>query len=311
MMGTDAKVLYIAGYGRSGSTLLERILGQFEGFFPVGELETIWHYGFVDNHLCACGQSFSDCDFWQSVVKEGLQPGHDFDLNEIAAIKKYLRFRRVPQLSMPCLTTTKMRNALSQYARLRSRLLSAIQKVSGAKVIIDSSKSPVVLYALNEVDHIDYHVVHLVRDSRGVAFSWLRKKPALISKNKAHYLSRFNVASSSLIWSEYNLLIEAYGQSKRLLGRVRYEDFIADPKGETLKILSGLGEKQGDLEFLEQSSVEFKTFHSLNGNPMRFQKGKVQLAPDEEWKQKMPKVKKAMVTAMTYPLLARYGYLKQ
>ena len=38
MSGERVKVLYIAGSGRSGSTILDRILGQLDGFFSVGEL---------------------------------------------------------------------------------------------------------------------------------------------------------------------------------------------------------------------------------------------------------------------------------
>ena len=32
------KVLFIGGYGRSGSTLLDRLLGQIDGFVSVGEV---------------------------------------------------------------------------------------------------------------------------------------------------------------------------------------------------------------------------------------------------------------------------------
>ena len=35
-------VLYIAGSGRSGSTVLGRILGRVEGFGAVGELRYVW-----------------------------------------------------------------------------------------------------------------------------------------------------------------------------------------------------------------------------------------------------------------------------
>jgi len=33
-----ARVLYIAGWGRSGSTILDNVLGQVDGFFSAGEL---------------------------------------------------------------------------------------------------------------------------------------------------------------------------------------------------------------------------------------------------------------------------------
>src|SRR6266542_1121845 len=38
-------VLFIGGYSRSGSTLLDLLLGQLPGFFSSGELAYIWSHG--------------------------------------------------------------------------------------------------------------------------------------------------------------------------------------------------------------------------------------------------------------------------
>ena len=40
-MTNRLKVLYIAGWGRSGSTILQNMLGEIEGFQPLGELYSI------------------------------------------------------------------------------------------------------------------------------------------------------------------------------------------------------------------------------------------------------------------------------
>ena len=49
--------------------------------------------------------------------------------------------------------------------------------------------------------------------------------------------------------------------------------------------------------------------HIISGNPMRFAHGKVRVEPDDEWVRRMSRRDKAAVTAITLPLLARYGYL--
>src|SRR5690242_10887667 len=67
----NVKVLFIAGSGRSGSTLLDMLLGQINGFYSTGELRFIWERGFGQNQLCGCGKPFRECDFWTEVVKEG------------------------------------------------------------------------------------------------------------------------------------------------------------------------------------------------------------------------------------------------
>ena len=43
------RVLFIAGTGRSGSTLLERLLGQIPEVAPLGEVVHLWERGVIDN----------------------------------------------------------------------------------------------------------------------------------------------------------------------------------------------------------------------------------------------------------------------
>ena len=49
--------------------------------------------------------------------------------------------------------------------------------------------------------------------------------------------------------------------------------------------------------------------HTVSGNPGRFRKGTIELRADEEWKAKMRGADKNVVTALTAPLLLKYGYL--
>ena len=67
-MERPIKLVYIAGYPRSGSTLLLRLLGAAPGYFAIGELHEVWLRSFIEDQLCGCGRSFSECDFWEQVV---------------------------------------------------------------------------------------------------------------------------------------------------------------------------------------------------------------------------------------------------
>ena len=62
-----ARVLYLGGIGRSGSTLLERMLGQIPGTCSLGEVVHLWARGIRDNERCGCGDTFHACPFWTSV----------------------------------------------------------------------------------------------------------------------------------------------------------------------------------------------------------------------------------------------------
>src|SRR5690606_21580524 len=59
--GSDPTVLYVGGWGRSGSTLLECVLAEAEQTVALGEVVWLWERGLGRNELCACGQPFHDC----------------------------------------------------------------------------------------------------------------------------------------------------------------------------------------------------------------------------------------------------------
>ena len=60
-------VLYLGGAGRSGSTLLERMLGQLPDAVAVGEIVHLVRRGLLDDEDCGCGCPFSVCPFWTKV----------------------------------------------------------------------------------------------------------------------------------------------------------------------------------------------------------------------------------------------------
>ncbi len=70
------KVLLIAGASRGGSTLIDRLLGQLDGFQSTGELAHIWRRGLLKNQRCGCGVPFRKCRFWRDVLEcgAGLKP---------------------------------------------------------------------------------------------------------------------------------------------------------------------------------------------------------------------------------------------
>ncbi len=79
MDNSPVKVLYVAGLGRSGSTILANTLGQVEGFFSGGELNFIWKHALIENRLCGCGRPSRECPFWGPVF-DGEFGGQSEDL---------------------------------------------------------------------------------------------------------------------------------------------------------------------------------------------------------------------------------------
>ena len=50
--------------------------------------------------------------------------------------------------------------------------------------------------------------------------------------------------------------------------------------------------------------------HTAGGNPSRFETGSVDIRPDDDWRYQMPGRRRPYVTALTWPLLVRYGYAR-
>jgi hypothetical protein len=50
--------------------------------------------------------------------------------------------------------------------------------------------------------------------------------------------------------------------------------------------------------------------HTASGNPMRFTTGPVPIRLDDKWRSAMLPSNRRTVTALTFPLLQRYGYLR-
>ena len=172
------KVLYVAGNGRSGSTLIDVILGQVPGFFPVGEVRNVWDYGLAENRPCGCGVPLRRCPTWSKIFREHLSDESAVDPVQIAAWRQ--RFARTKRLVPMLLQGKKYArhpdNGIRDYLSTTERLYRSIASVTGARVIVDSSKWPTYAFLLSNLPSIDLHILHLVRDPRACAFSWRRTK---------------------------------------------------------------------------------------------------------------------------------------
>jgi hypothetical protein len=68
--------VFIVGYTRSGSTLLEQLLSIAPGTVAVGEMAYLWEQKVRNNSYCGCGSKWTNCSFWKSIL--GDLPSPDF-----------------------------------------------------------------------------------------------------------------------------------------------------------------------------------------------------------------------------------------
>jgi hypothetical protein len=302
MSGQRPRVLLITGYSRSGSTLLARILGEVDGFVAPGELRYLWQRGLVENRLCDCGERCLECPFWQKVLTRAFGSAPPPDVEGILELQRRVdRVFRIPALTR---VEGDPPHEVASYLRYFEHLYQAIEEVTGASCIVDSSKDPSFGHLLALSEQIDLSVIHLIRDSRAVAYSWGRVK---YDPGTGKPMSRQHPLRSALQWDI------AQWAATQLTGRVnssltlRYEDLTAEPKPVVLQALGLLGESAEPP--LEGHQVHLGAGHAVSGNPMRFENGPVSIREDDQWRSQLPKSSRMLVAAATWPGLSAHGYV--
>ena len=302
-------VIYIAGSGRSGSTLLERALGAIPGFVNVGELVDLSRRVLVDNERCGCGLSFDTCPFWTGVGDRAFGSWKSAEISDLRRLQhRVARQRYLPALLTP-LRSRQFEAELSDYRGLHARLYEAIRDQAGARVIVDASKWPAQAVALRGPE-IDLRVIHLVRDVRGVAYSMSKRnvtRPQALGHDQ--FMAAGAPARVSARWTLTQTEIELMRLASLPHTRVRYEDFIEDPQSAIDSALQDLHvARPADwADHLSPGELTLPTSHGLSGNPSRFASGIVPLRLDDAWRHQMSRGSRALVTAIALPQMVVSG----
>ncbi|MFY9932806.1 MAG: sulfotransferase, partial [Streptosporangiaceae bacterium] len=253
------------------------------------------------------------CQFWARVGTTAFGGWDQVDVDRIAALRARVdRNRYIPVLAGRHVHPA-LRPALTEYTSYYGRLYAAIAKVSGCELIIDSSKHPSLAHCLRWQPDVDLRVLHLVRDSRAVAYSWSKQVRRPDSDSES-YMTRYSPAMAAGQWNAQNAAFHLLAKIGCPTMRLKYEDFMARPEATLRRVTSFAGlPATASYPFLDTDGgscwAQLDGGHSVSGNPMRFATGKIPISRDERWRTGMPKVQRRAVTALTFPLLAGYGYV--
>lgn len=310
--GDRQTVVYIVGAGRSGSTLLERMLGAFPGYVNVGELVGLFHRTVTEDERCGCGEPFSACPFWRKVGEHALGGWDPQLVAELAGLKdRVARQRYLPRLVFQRLATQQQARELARYGEIHERLYRAAAEQAQASIVVDASKGPAPAIALRHAPGLDIRVLHLVRDVRGVAYSWSKpdvERPHATQEIHQH-MANFSIARTAARWTQ----LEAEGFAMTSLTRngatIRYEDLVADPGPTLQKALRDLGlPVPPAVDHVEGQVVTLGPSHGIGGNPSRFRLGDVRLRVDETWRESLGRKDKIVSTAIGLPGLLGHRY---
>ncbi|MDP9240687.1 MAG: sulfotransferase [Actinomycetota bacterium] len=307
------RVLFVGGLGRSGSTLLDRMLGEMPGVCAIGEVVHLWERGLGNGERCGCGLPFPQCEFWLRVGKEAFEGWSNVDLGRVTALRRRVdRTRYIPRMALPHLPAG-VRADLAEYADYYARVYRAVRSVSGCDLVVESSKHASLAFALRWSADIDLRVLQLVRDSPGVAYSWAKqvRRPDVVDDGE-EWMARFSPVKVSLQWDAQNAAFDLLAATGVPVRRERYEDLIADPTA-ALGRIRGFARLPYDptaTDFVTGDTVHLTTGHTVSGNPMRFTSGPVQVRADDAWQCDLPAGRRRLVSTLTLPLRLRYGYLQ-
>lgn len=293
------KVLFIGGEGRSGSTVLERLLAANTGTFAVGEGRYLLERGVGNRELCGCGEPVPDCEFWSEVGRQLVGGWESAEGREMVEFFTMVNDRK----KLPA--TVLGKGAMVRRARVvLAKLYPLIADVAGSSVVIDSSKHPSWAYLLAETDTVDLRVVHLVRHPSGVVQSWSRPvvRPQAIGGTGEQVMPAHSAVEVAIRWSVFNSLFHRLARKPIPTVLVRYEDYVEDVE-ETLRAcmgVAGLG--------YEEQPIAMRRGHGIAGNPSRFAAEGEEIAVDDRWVTEIGSAKHVMVSAITYWDRGAYGY---
>ena len=280
------KVLFISGYGRSGSTLVEKILANSKEFFPAGEIVNFWS----GKCKCSCGEEQKNCPVWGKIwrkVEKKFGKPEKFYLEARYPLRKFL-FELVKQT----LFLQKHKNMFSR--KYLDALFEVYHELSDGRWIVDSSKMPQALFAscqLAKEGKIKLKILHLVRRPEGILWSVEKVgSPTVKSGMKALVLWNVINFTNFLISKNFDFSVE------------RYENLCADPLSFFKKLFDWCGVRMSD-KMKNELSQKFATFpktHQIEGNRIRFLKGKVEIKCDEGWRD-FGVLKKLEAKLLTFP----------
>lgn len=254
------RVIYIASAGRSGSTLLDIVLGEKENCFSTGELTFLMQLGTEKDEYCSCGKPVIKCEFWQPVL-EHWQKNASSSVEEYAALlRNYLRnkgtFSILQQMIRP---SASFRKALKD-TRL---LFDIIAEQSGKEIIIDSSKNAQRILFLRKAG-IPVRVVFLKRQLSDVIQSTQKELKKDVTAGIERDFKPLNEKYVRKIWWLDTYLPRLFALGLKNYS-VSYEALVNDPEAH----LAWHTQNDRHYAVILKNRGPFKPLHLCAGNRMR------------------------------------------
>lgn len=296
------KVIYIAGSGRTGSTLLSLLLSQRHPVANLGQIRDL-PGAIGSNAPCSCGTSVPDCPFWGNALASVYGGSVQTELRKLSnGLKKFRRQYRKSDWARQS-NRARLAQQNEDFLKRMSALYHAAAKAADASVLVDSSKSPEIAAALSLTGDLDLVLVNLVRDPRAIAVSWVKRNDDFAMARK-----------SAQQWSKRQRELRRFDKIPGIqFITLRYEDFTAQPQEYLELILAHAGEPGSYPRPIEARKYEISwrrqhLFPPANEKILSSRPTETTIIPSAGWRHRRHWRERFVATCTTFPLNLKYGY---
>jgi len=284
----NKKLVYIAGGGHSGTTIIDLLISSSEEVFTIGEGK--FYDKYIENEdgqgLCTCKERFKDCGFWKKVRG-------NIEKKDIPS-KPNNVFKQIKIMILILFAPWFNKNSSNQGHDkvISSCFNAALDFKPKLQYILDSSKDPFYLFELCKNLKYEIIVIHVIRDARGYAYSYNNEK------RKRLKLDIKSNIRSILEWILLNLLIIRIIERFDVKSyRTSYEKFCSNPQ-KFMNDISSLLEINFDEDYL--NNIEKNEYHNLEGNNLRFSKLS-KIDEDKKWVRDLSSFRKFFLGLFSKP----------
>jgi hypothetical protein len=292
-------ILYISGSGRSGSTLLERVLHSANGVSALGEFHCLWRLP-ADEIACSCGSAFGSDPFWQPVLAEsGIDDAAIAELRALEGLVCRTGFIARHRFSLASLRDDA---DVQRFLSLQFRLFEAISSRTGSPLLVDSSKAGPRAWLMACDPRV--RIVHLYRDPADVIVSW---RSAKYDPGLGQEMKRLSIHAAALDWLKVEQLTRRLAREVPVC-RVDYGALCAQPQKSLAGMLERLSlrTKPAPQWTSPDTVIPGEEYHSLNGNPDRFGREPIRIsARSADWS-RVPRIEGLLIRLIAAALRAAY-----
>jgi len=261
-------IIYISGSGRSGSTLLERIIHSSKNATALGEFHCLWRLH-ESEITCSCGAPFSGDPHWQTILKlAGIDNAAIAELQRLEQTICRTSFIAVHRFDIDAISQNP---DVKRFNDLQFGIFEAIADTLDTPIVVDSSKAGPRAWLL--ACNPKVRIIHLYRDPADVILSW---RSAKYDPGMRREMKRMSISGAASDWWKVEYLMSRLGRTTHVT-RIDYGELCNDPSTILGSALSNLSLETIPLPaWIDSTSLHPKDqYHSLNGNPDRFKKGPI------------------------------------